>query len=226
MYRITNSRQSRRRRNRLWLVFSFVFLAIAVGAGFMFVSSLKPAATITQSKAVTTKISYVGKTKHYVEDNFNIDIPSNWQLAARPPYTYNSFTWFNTDKSNTQEIEVYEDTIPTGFAVNKALIIKGVSDHIELIGQASDNCVTFTKDITSGDGNLGVKAKWLNVDFLCNRTTPTRDIIGTSSSDGINTVILKTTSGANHRFFFTYTDHQNSPDYTAFYNAMASFGMN
>lgn len=226
MYRITSRRKTRQRRSRFWLIFTLLFLAVAGVAGVLLLKSLHHKPVITQSKAVTTKISYVGKTKHYVEDNFAIDIPIEWQLEPRPPYTYQSFTWHDSSKGSSQEIEIYEDTIPANFAVNRALIVTGASDHVELTGRASDNCVTFTKDLNSAQGNSGVKAKWLNVDFLCNRTTTTRDILGTSSTDGINTVSLKTHAGAAHTFFFTYTDTQLSPDYTIFYNALTSFGMN
>jgi hypothetical protein len=228
MYQITSSRRkTRQRRSRFWLFFFLFFLAVGLIALVVFILSLHQKPVITQSKAVTTKVSYVGKTKIYNEGDFNIAIPVSWQLLPRPPYTYQSFTWHDSTKGSSQEIEVYEDTIPTNFAVNRALIIKGETDHVELDGIASDNCVTFTKDIGGGQGGAGVRGKWRGVDFLCNRTTTTRDVIGTSSaSGGVNTVALKTTNGTPHSFFFTYTDTQLSPDYAVFYNALTSFGMN
>lgn len=195
-------------------------------AGWLFLRSLHQTSTITNSKPVTTKVSYQGKTKHYNEGDFTIDIPAEWQAMPRPPYTYQSFTWHNTDKSNAVELEIYEDTIPTNFAVNKALIISGAVNHIELTGPASDNCEKYTKDPASNPAELGVPAKWQNVNFLCNRNTSSRDVLGTSSTDGINSVLLKSTSGTSHKFFFTYTDNQINPDYTIFYNALATFSMN
>ena len=226
MYRITNRRAQRRRRSRFWLFFTLFFLLVAVGVIILFVLSLRPKTVVTQSKPVTTKLSYVGKTKHYVEDNFSIDIPVEWEMLPRPPYTYQSFTWHTVTKADNQSIVIYEDTIPANMAVNRALIISGASDHVEISGAASDNCVKFTKDQGATNGNLGVPAKWLSVDFLCNRNTISRDVIGTSSVDGVNTVNLKTNSGAKHSFFFTYTTNQINPDYTVFYNAITSFGMN
>ena len=226
MYRITSQRKFRQRRSRFWLGFTMVFLALAVIGLVFFLRSLHQTSVITASKAVTTKVSYQGKTKHYNEGDFTIDIPAEWTAAPRPPYTYQSFTWRNTDKANAIEIEIYEDTIPANFAVNRALIVHGETTHLELTGQASDNCVKYTKDLTSNQAELGVPAKWQNVDFFCNRNTSTRDIIGTSSSDGINTVLLRSSGGAPHKFFFTYTDNQINPDYTVFYNALATFSMN
>ena len=226
MYRIASRKQHRRRRSLFGLGFTLLFFIIASVAGYEIWKSLQTKPVVSQSKAVITKISYQGKIKHYSEDNFSIDIPLEWQADPRPPYTYQSFTWHNVSKANSESIEIYEDTIPTNFSVNRALVVNGSTDHLELTGQASENCVNFTKDIVTGQSELGVRAKWQNVDFLCNRITTSRDVIGTSSTDGINTVVLKTTSGMKHSFFFTYTDNQLSPDYTVFYNALASFGMN
>ena len=225
MYHITNSRKTRQRRSRFWLFFTLFFLVVGLVALAIFLLSLRQKPVIKQSKAVITKVSYAGKTKHYTEDNFSIDIPDTWQALPRPPYTYQSFTWHDSSKGSSQEIEIYEDTIPTNFAVNRALIISNETDHVELDGLASDNCITFTHDTDTGHGQFGVYAKWRGVDFLCNRATTNRDTIGTSSKDGINTVTLKTTNGTKHSFFFTYTDTQINPDYSVFYTALTSFGM-
>lgn len=226
MYRIANRHKTRRRRSGFWLGFTLLFLAVTVFGLVQFLKSLHQTTAVSSSKAVITKISYQGKVKHYNEGNFNIDIPAEWQLQPRPPQTYQSYTWHGTDKANSTEIEVYEDTIPTTFAVNRALIISGEGNHIELTGQASDNCAQFTKDSGGGQAELGIKARWQNVDFLCDRNTPTRDVVGTSSTDGINTVVLKSTDGMVHKYFFTYTDNQLSADYTIFYNALSTFSMN
>jgi hypothetical protein len=225
MYRIT-SRRNTRRRSRFWLLFSLFFLIVAIAAGIYFILSLHQKPVIKQAKAVITKVSYQGKLRHYNEGDFTIDIPVEWEKLPRPPYTYQSFSWHNIDKANGQEIEIYEDTIPANFAVNKALIVSGSTDHIELVGAASENCQKYTKNLTTGQDELGVPAKWQNVDFNCNRNTSSRDTIGTSSTDGINTVNLTSHNGTQHKFFFTYTDNQIAPDYAVFYNALSSFGMN
>lgn len=225
MYRVDNRHKQRRRRSLFWLMFTLFFIIIAIVAALLFIKATHKKPVITQAKAVITKLSYAGKTKHYNEGDFGIDIPAEWVAVPRPPYTYQSFAWHNVDKNNGMTIEIYEDTIPTNFAVNRALVITGETDHIELVGPASENCIDFSNDAPH-QANSGVVAKWQNVDFLCNRSTTTRDVIGTSSKDGINTVKLKGSNGSPHSFFFTYSDNQISPDYTAFYNALSSFSMN
>ncbi len=226
MYRITNRRRQKRNRSRFWLIFTVLFIIIAIATFAYFILSMQKTPVIKQSKAVVTKVSYQGKTKHYNEGDFNIDIPTSWQLDPRPPYTYQSFTWSTVEKANGQQIEVFEDTIPENFAVNRALTISGEVDHIELNGPASDNCIKYTKDQVIAAGVHGVPARWQGIDFLCNRNTTSQDVIGTSSKDGINIVKLKSINGTPHTFFFTYSDNQMSPDYSVFYNALTSFGMN
>jgi cytochrome c-type biogenesis protein CcmE len=228
MYRISNRRQlQRRNRSRFWLAFALVFVAVAIFGLTQFLKSLHQAPVVTQSKAVVTKVSYKGKTKHYLQPDFSIDIPIEWKLQPREPNTYQVFTWDVVDRADNISIAVYEDTIPTNFAVNKALVINGQTNHIELTGQVSDNCIKYTIDGNTQvvNGLQGVRAKWQNVDFLCNRATTTRDVTGTSSTDGINTVILKKADGSSHKFFFTYSANQIDPNYTIFYNALSTFSM-
>ncbi|MEO7364192.1 MAG: hypothetical protein ABIV43_01645 [Candidatus Saccharimonadales bacterium] len=226
MYRITKSRHQRRRRSLLWLLFAMLFLVIAALCGWLFLRSLHQEPVITQSKAVVTKVSYEGKTKHYTKPNFTIDIPVDWHEQPRANSTYQTYTWDTVEKNNNISLTIYEDTIPTNLAVNKALIVSGSGTHLELTGQASDNCTKYTtSNAPAVAGQFGVYAKWQNVDFICDRGTPTRDVIGTSSRDGINTVILTTSAGTQHKYFFNFTSNQLETDYTVFYHALATFGM-
>ena len=226
MYRIANRHASRRRRARIGASLVVVLVIVATLGIIHFLRSLHTTTVVSNSKPVVTQVSYQGKVKHYNEGDFNIDIPAEWIAEPRPPYTYQSYTWHSSDKGDAIDIEIYEDTIPTNFAVNRALIVSGEGDHLGLTGQASDNCEKFTAPTSSAQSGFGVPAKWQNVDFLCNRVTTTRDVIGTSSTDGVNTVVLKSPTGVTHKFFFTYSDNQLSPDYSAFYNALATFSMN
>lgn len=214
-------------RRRIWLIIVLVGILLLVWAIFDYAKGLKPKTTITQSKAVTSKVAYDTKTTHYSETDFSIDLPSTWKLLPRPLGEYQSYTWSSGDTgSDEQEIEIYEDTIPVNFAVNKVLILEGEVDHVQIDGTASDECNTFTNNVGGQDSQTGVPAKWQNVSFLCDRLNQERDTIGTSSTDGVNTVILQNQStGQKHKFFFTYTDQSLSPDYAVFYAALQSFKM-
>jgi hypothetical protein len=124
-----------------------------------------------------------------------------------------------------QVIEIYENVIPVNFAVNRELDVTGAVSHITLDGVASDNCITYTRNGPTAISQVGVSAKWQGISFLCDEYNTEQDVIGTSSTDGVNTVILQTSHGVSHKFFFTYTDYNVSPDYSVFYNALNSFAM-
>lgn len=225
MYRVTSQTKIRRHRTRLWLVVLALLFLVIGALVYIFLMHLQTKPVITQAKAKITKVSYQGKLKHYNEADFTIDLPVEWEPVPRPPFTYNSFSWKTVDKADSVQLDVYEDTIPTNFAVNQALIVSGQGNHVELVGTVSDNCVTFTDAATGTGSNAGVSAKWQGVYFLCNRLTTDRHVAGTSSTDGINTVKLTSSNGTPHTFFFKFTDNRYSPDYTIFYNALTSFNL-
>ncbi len=70
---------------------------------------------------------------------------------------------------------------------------------------------------------LGVPASYQGVNFLCDQRAQPRIVTGIASPDGINTINLKSrTTGAVHKFFVSYIDHDNISDYTVFYDAIKS----
>lgn len=218
-------RVNKRRRRLIRLSILVIIIVLLVIAGLIIKSHLKPKTQITQSRPITSHVSYGTKSKHYDEPDFGIDLPSNWQPEPRPVGPYQSYSWQVSDNgSKGQEIEIFEDVIPVNYAVNRALIVEGQTDHVLLQGSASDECSTFTKNIAPGPN--GVQAKFNGVDFLCDQNNQERDSIGTSSADGVNTVVLRSPgTGKSHKFFFTYTNHAINPDYSLFYNAISSFKM-
>ncbi len=222
MYQVgQRGRKKNGRRRLIWLVIALLCLGFMAWVVIFLLSHLKSKMTIKQAPAITTKVTYDAKTKHYDEPDFEIDLPLDWQVAASPANgPYHLYRW--QDKAG-QLIEIYQDTIPVNFAVNRVLIVEGQVDHLQPSGTASDNCSVFTKSVTAAPNQVGVPAKWQDVSFLCDQYNKQRDVVGTSSTDGVNTVILKQPStGASHQFFFTYTNHSTNPDYTPFYNALNS----
>jgi len=225
MYKLGQGKKRRYRRFIFWGSLACLLLALIIGT-LHFLKSLKPKTNLTQAAAVVKQVSFNAQTKLYTEPDFTISLPQNWTLLPRPVGSYQSYTWQSPDRrTDGQLIEVYEDTIPTNFAVNRVLIVEGGSDQLTIKGQASDNCANFTGSGAAVHAGGGVRAKWQDVDFLCDVNNQERDVIGTSSTDGINTVKLTSPSGRSHQFFFTYTDFAISPDYTVFYNALQSLRM-
>ncbi len=227
-YQADKRPKTKRRRRILWLIIILLILWILFFGWLWLRNSLKPKVTIKQANPITTKVTYNSKIKHYDEPDFGIDMPASWSAVPRPPHTYQSFTWQSSDRvTDGQQIEIYEDTIPINFAVNRALVVVGEVDRVSVDGAVSDNCSRYTKPTNGGPNRVGVPAKWQGIDFLCDQSNQQRDVVGTSSNDGVNTVILHSqNSSATHKFFFTYTDYASNPDYTLFYDALASLRMN
>jgi hypothetical protein len=226
MYQVGKHPKRRRRKVFAWLIVLVVIIGV-VGAGVAYAKDrLKPETKITQAHAVTQKVSYDVKTKHYDEGDFVIDMPGGWTPQPRPAGPYKSFTWQSPDRGGGgQVITIYEDTIPAHFAVNRVLIVRAEGDSVSQDGSVSDNCAGYTNGAPS-QGNLGTPAKWQGVAFLCDTANQQRDVIGTSSTDGVSTVVLKSPgTGVVHKLLFSYTDYAINPDYTVFYDAIRSFHM-
>lgn len=227
MYRAGKPTREKRFRKLRWFLVLLILAGLCYGGYLVALDMLKPHTTLKQAKATETKISYDSKTKQYDEPDFTIEIPITWQPVARPAGPYQSFTWQSTEVGKSGEIiEIFEDTIPPNFAVNKALVVSGEGDHANVNGVVSDNCTTYTTQKAANPGQRGIPAKWQGVDFLCDHDDTIRDVIGTSSMDGLNFVLLKSPrDGSGHKFLFTYTSHSLNPDYTIFYTAIQSLKM-
>lgn len=219
---------SKRRRKpvKIFIVVFVLLIGLGVGAFFYGKTLLKPNTQLKQASALTSKITYTKQTQHFDEALFGIDIPAGWERAPKQPGPYNIHAWQTSrNGSDGQLIQIFEDTIPVNYAVNRALIVEGQGTHLELKGEASDNCAEFTKGVSATPNQIGARAKWQGVDFLCDQANTTRDVIGTSSPDGINVVVLRTSTGVPHKYLFSYTNHGVSPDYSLFLNAVQSFQM-
>lgn len=204
-----------------------VFLLLLGIAYYVLHHTLAPDTKVKQSAAINTVINYNKMTKKYDEPDFTIELPQSWSPIDRPAGPYKTFTWQSSDRvTDGQQIEVYQDVIPENFAVNRVLIVAGNNDRLSLDGAVSDNCLTFTKDGSNTAYQVGAPAKWQGISFLCDQDNRQRDVVGTSSTDGINTVILTSqNNGTKHKFFFTYTDYAINPDYSVFYNTLNSLRM-
>jgi len=229
LYRVDAKKIKKRkwRKRIIWLIVIILFIAISIFAFIKIREMLKPNTVIKQSNATKTKVNYTDKTKRYEEANFGVDIPVGWEKAAPPGGQYKTHTWQTSEKgTNGQVITIYEDTIPANFAVNRVLIVRGENINLNIEGSASENCSQYTRGGSTTPSGVGALAKWQDIEFICDQGNKQRDVIGTSSRDGINTVILKGPLSGQHRYFFTYSNYNSAnPDYTPFYETLQSFRM-
>jgi hypothetical protein len=223
MYRVGAKSRARRKRIIRWTL-GLSTLAVLLVGGFLIQRVLHPTTSVSQSKAVVTKVkATTTPLKFYDEAGFSIELPSDWKVGERSLAPYNVYRWQGTSKSsNATMLEIYQDTIPVNFVVNHVLAVSPNGDQISAEGDVSDNCANFTKDTSPTPGVYGVRGKWQGTDFLCDLSNIERNVVGTSSPGGINSVTVKGPSGS-HKFFFTFTDHSLNSDYTPFYNALLSF---
>lgn len=156
---------------------------------------------------------------------FSLALPTDWKPRVSNDMPLPSYSWRGTNKGDdTRWMNVYVDAIPTNLAVNRVLPLTGNGATLSLPTNVSDNCTTFTG--ATGPTQLSVMAKWQGISFLCDTGNYERDVVGTSSLDGINTVTLRTATNGTHHFFFTYTDNSPSPDYSIFTAILKSFRLN
>ncbi len=226
---VAESRVQKRRKwpKRLfWIVFTLLFIGGTIFGVIYALNQLKPNTVIKQAKPIETKVTFEETKTKYDQPNFTVEIPTDWKLMPRPAGTYKTFTWQTSDKgTDGQIITIYEDTIPVNFAVNKVQIVRGEGDHVAIEGSSSDNCSKYTKG-KNLPNQTGAPAKWQDIEFLCDQNNKQRDVIGTSSKDGINTVILTGPTVGAHTYFFTYSNFNvANPDYTPLNNMLSSFRM-
>jgi hypothetical protein len=210
--------------HRKWYVLVPVILVALVAGGIVagdhFLkanTSLGPA-----PPPVTTHITAAdGATKRFDEGTFTISLPADWKFVSHQTAVYNIYTWHNTKVNpGVEQLQVYLDTIPTTLGVNRVLPVQAAGDHV-VPTSVSDTCADFTGDKVPGSERT--PAKWENVNFLCDLANYERDVVGTSSAQGVNLVKLTGATTGRHNFFFTYTDNGPTPNFTIFTDALQSF---
>ena len=222
MYRVGTRRK---RRRIMWSLIALMVIGLGLAGGLIIQRLIHPKTTLNQAPAIVTKVKASAvPIKSYDEAAFSIELPNDWKVGERSTAPYNVYRWQGTSKStNATMLEIFQDTIPVKVPVNHVLAVTADGNQVTADGEISDNCANFTKDTSATPGVSGVHGKWQGIDFLCDLNNTARNVVGTSSAAGINSVSIKGPSGSSHKFFFSFTDHSLSSDYTPFYNALLSF---
>jgi hypothetical protein len=219
MYRLGEREHSHRRLYITFTVFALLVLATVIGAKHFLTSNTQTSG----SPAVVTTVSYEApKTQQVAGSTFTMNIPAGWkQVSNNNAVPSPTYTWRGTSgEDRSRWISLYVGMKLPGVAVNRALHIQSNGAGINVISGTSDNCTSFTGQNNSSSGIQ--QAKWENITFLCDTGNYERDVVGTVSPDGLNTINVTGAHGL-HSYFFTYTDNTAQPDYTIFSGALASF---
>lgn len=220
MYRLGE----REHHHRKLYILLFVFALIIVGGGVAAKRFLVADTSISGSgPAVVTNVSY-DQTKQQKVDTpyFSMSVPASWKPSTvTTEVVQPTFSWQGTvGEDRNRWISVFIDQPLTIFAVNRALHIQENMQNISVIGSVSDNCTSFTGAANTQTGKT--PAKWEGIDFLCDTGNYERNVTGIVSPDGLNNINLSGTGKGPHKYFFTYTDNTNQPDYTNLTTALKS----
>lgn len=223
MYQKDKRPKSHRKRK---IVRRIVFLIsiIVIGLIIYGLLHLNSNTVIKQAQPVTQKVTLSKKsTVHFDAPNYGLDLPNDWKFIGKEHSGYTLYHYRAIlGGTDSRELDIYEDTIPLNFSLNRALAVEHQDDHLIIKGEVSDNCANYTKTPTATP-QIGVRAKWQNIDFLCDEGNTERNVIGTVSTDGLNFIRLTGIKNGTHQYLFTYHDHSVSPDYQILYDALQSF---
>lgn len=219
-----HAHKPRRRLRKRWLAVPAILILTGAGySGYL----LKPNTTIKNAAPTTRSITKESNLQTFRRSTFSIDLPVGWQFTAKQQdiYTIYHFRSALPGEQGNRLLDVYEDSSLPNFAINRMIPVSATDDGRLVVdsGQVSDNCTAYTTGATTGRATVGQTAKWQGVEFLCDMANPLRNVVGTGSKDGLNTVKLADQGGQQHSYFLTYTENNSKPDYSIFIAAINSF---
>lgn len=206
---------------------ALVILLVLAGLTVYGLRQLKSDTHITKAKTITKHLGTNDNTQTFREGYYTIALPKGWQFMSKQVdlYTIYHFRSALPGEDGNRMLDVYEDSNLPNFAENRMLPVTatpegGLTTDASLV---SDNCTQYTIGSLAGRPTVGAPAKWQGITFLCDVGNTLRNVVGTGSTDGLNTVIVKTVTSPPHHYFFTYTDNNSKPDFSIFTKALISF---
>ncbi|HEY1064219.1 MAG TPA: hypothetical protein VGE30_02880 [Candidatus Saccharimonadales bacterium] len=217
------------RRHWHWKRWALVFGVLAIVGAVYGWQSLDSETKITNAAPSVKTVESDTKLQTFRRGTFSIDLPQGWQFTSKQQDIVTAYHFKSTlpgDEGN-RSLVVYEDSSLSNLAINRMIPVVATDDGgmVADAGQVSDNCTAYTTGATANRAQVGQLAKWQGIEFLCDMANPLRNVVGTGSKDGLNTVKLADQGGLQHRYFLTYTDNNYKPDYRIFIAAINSFRM-
>jgi hypothetical protein len=207
---------------------AMMFVGTLIGVAFAAQQYMETDTSIsaTPGPRVTKVLGVQDKTKEFAVGNVSLRLPNDWEVFKAPDVPAGATSWRNTvGNKGVRVITLYVDNIPAGLAVNRVLAVQGAEDRMLPMSSVSENCTNFV-DGGRGAGSGQAPARWDGVRFICDTGNFVRNVVGTSSPDGVNTVRLTGKTGGSHQLFLTYTDADATPNHQIFTAAVESLRMN
>jgi hypothetical protein len=216
--------QPTKRRHWMRRLLVLAFLVLAAGSVFGYARMMQPDTVIHQGTPQNTEVTLALPKKQLVsKPGFQMEIPEGWK-ETHGTSSYTMYSWEGTGKEDSaRRVDVYMDTLPATLAVNRLLPLQAQGSGLLPTASVSDNCINFTDKATANPQTGAAPAKWSGVSFLCDTANTLRDVVGTGSVEGINSVGVIGASGKMHHVFFVYTDHSAQANYDVFTDMLATF---
>lgn len=223
MYELGKNQKSRGKT--IFLSLTVLFLLLVAATAVAAKLYLKPNTVVSQSDGVIRHVSVEPpKTMHISNSLFKLDLPVGWHKSKNtyfaPPADYG---WQGKGDDAARRLDIYVDDIPATMPLNHLQPVSRQGNRLALDGSVSENCVNFTDETEQSKHTGQAPAKWSGVTFYCDTGNYSRDVVGTSSKNGVNSVELTSSKNGSHKFFFVYTDNSASADYSVFQNILQSF---
>lgn len=219
------NRQSYRKRRRLAVLAAVLLVAGLGGAGWVGLQYIKPETTIgpTPEAKVTRVLGTEKASKQFQAGPANLSLPDDWEAFEPTDLPAGAYSWRNTKgNKGVRVISLYIDNIPRQLAVNRVLVVQSSGNQMVTVGGVSDNCSEFNSQGRTPDKGTGqTPARWQNVAFLCDSANYSRNVVGTGSTDGVNSVRLDG-AGGSHEVFLMYNDADATPRFDIFTAAVES----
>lgn len=206
-------------RRTILLIVSLLLFGLIIYA--LFHIRITPKQDIQNSPPVSTNYNATEAAKVAVDKpELKMELPSGWREISYAKSPTAPRYGFKSPSAQAQQLELYIDNPPVNMAVNKVIAVSA-SDNGIGFDAVSENCTTFTGQASQGKTG-GVPAKWRGLDFICDVGNYQRAVVGIISKDGMNQLKITGPAIGEHKFFLTYTDNNNNPDYSIFANILKS----
>lgn len=224
MYRVDRRLHRHKRARRNFIIIGSVVVTGALIYG-LFHIRIAPKQDLHNAPSVSkaynpNSAKYITVSKPF----FTMQLPYGWTEVAHGSNPDDPKYSFHSAAGQAQLMDMYIDSIPTPFGINRAVVVSGSGNGVAH-DTVSDNCSTFTDGGKKNPQTGLAPAKWQGTDFQCDMANFARAVVGTISKEGQN-FFLATGASGTHRVFITYTDNNINPDYSVLYGILESLHFN
>lgn len=224
MYTVNKTRSQKKIAFTIFLVLLIIF-SVAGFAVWYFIFRPNESQSANFSKTGGTVAVVKPATEDFTTPEFTISLPSGWEDHGKQnPFVdevYYEYQSMIEDYTN-RWLRVYVDVFPKDFEISRLVPVEVKENKIDP-GIASTDCKSFDGAPKPGSQEVAQNwvATWEDIEFICQMSG--LNYTGTASPAEGYGVSVTGKSGATHKYFFVYIDHNVRPDYSILTKAVESF---